>query len=328
MKDYNRLDVTLLTGNESFRGKLVSLVNNMGKAVAAIAAIVAALITFTDITLSELTLATFVPSLIAMLICSYVIYFSMEDAGEDLGKSSEEYRSALKKYSEERGKIGGNDIEPMRCFCNEYAKEELAFRKESLMLTYGISAAEMSDFLEGKELPRKKRRLCRRICSLKPATLTPQLLLSRKRWHKRSELSNPEKSKVPMLLLKILPSTICMILTVSVMLNVKEDMTASDVINGILKLSALPVIGFKGYSAGYGYTKNSLSLWIETKANILEKFGIRKPEILMSLKAAAAKEADLTADGDCSEFISTDNNPTNLLSDAQNAPMAAQADAA
>ena len=112
------------------------------------------------------------------------------------------------------------------------------------------------------------------------------------------------------------------------MLNVKEDMTASDVINGILKLSALPVIGFKGYSAGYGYTKNSLSLWIETKANILEKFGIRKPEILMSLKAAAAKEADLTADGDCSEFISTDNNPTNLLSDAQNAPMAAQADAA
>jgi hypothetical protein len=110
MKDYNRLDVTLLTGNESFRGKLVSLVNNMGKAVAAIAAIVAALITFTDISLSELTLATFVPSLIAMLICSYVIYFSMEDAGEDLGKSSEEYRSALKKYTEERGKIGGIEL--------------------------------------------------------------------------------------------------------------------------------------------------------------------------------------------------------------------------
>jgi hypothetical protein len=317
MKDYNRLDVTLLTGNESFRGKLVSLVNNMGKAVAAIAAIVAALITFTDISLSELTLATFVPSLIAMLICSYVIYFSMEDAGEDLGKSSEEYRSALKKYTEERGKIGGNDIEPMRKFCNEYAKEELAFRKQSLMLTYGISEGEMNDFLTGKELPRKKRKLCRRICFLKPATLTPQLLLSRKRWHKRSELSNPEKSKVPMLLLKILPSTICMILTVSVMLNVKEDMTASDVINGILKLSALPVIGFKGYSAGYGYTKNSLSLWIETKANILEKFGIRKPEILMELRASGVADIDSAAALDNSGLLSEEDNSAVLPTEAQ-----------
>ena len=75
-----------------------------------------------------------------------------------------------------------------------------------------------------------------------------------------------------MLVLKILPSTICMIVTVSVMLSLKSDMSASDVINGIFKLSALPLIGFKGYSAGYSYTKYNLSLWLETKANILSKF--------------------------------------------------------
>lgn len=287
MKEYNRLDEALLSGSESLKGRIVSLVNNMGKAVAAIAAVVAALITFTDITLSELSLATFVPSLIAMLICSYVIYFSMEDAGEDLGKSSEEYISACKKYKNERDQIGGMDIEPMRSFCNTYAKEELAFRKEGMMLTYGISKDEIRAFEEGGVMPKKKRRLCKKIVSLKPARLTPPLLLSHKKWHKRSELSNPEKSKVPMLMLKILPSTVCMILTVSVMLNVKEDMTVSDVINGILKLSALPVIGFKGYSAGYGYAKNSLSLWIETKANILEKFRIKKPQILKELEKAS-----------------------------------------
>ena len=120
-----------------------------------------------------------------------------------------------------------------------------------------------------------------------------------------------------MLLLKILPSTICMILTVSVMLNVKEDMTASDVINGILKLSALPVIGFKGYSAGYGYTKNSLSLWIETKANILEKFGIRKPEILMELSSSDVAGIDSAGALDNSGLLSEEDNSAVLPTEAQ-----------
>ena len=296
MKDFNSLESALLSGNESFKGKMASFVNNMGKAIAVIAAAVAALITFTDITMSELSLATFVPSLIAILICSYVIYFSLEDAGEDLGKSSEEYRAAYKRYSEEREKIRGDDIEDMRAFCKIYAKEELEFRKSGLMLTYGVSAEELSAYESGKKLPRKKRRLCRKIAGQRPGALTPQLLLSRGRWHRRSELSNPEKGKVPMLLVKILPSTICMVLTVSVMLNVKEDMTVSDVINGILKLSALPVIGFKGYSAGYGYAKNSLSLWIETKANILEKFGSRRAELARIAKESVCAKCDTEGD--------------------------------
>ena len=167
MKEYNRLDEALLSGSESFKGKLVSLVNNMGKAVAAIAAMVAALITFTDITLSELSLTTFVPSLIAMLICSYVIYFSMEDAGEDLGKSSEEYIAACKKYKNEREQIGGMDIEPMRSFCNTYAKEELVFRKEGMMLTYGISKEEITAFAHSLKASKSKRSVMHLLVNLR-----------------------------------------------------------------------------------------------------------------------------------------------------------------
>jgi hypothetical protein len=63
-----------------------------------------------------------------------------------------------------------------------------------------------------------------------------------------------------------------MSITVSVMLSAKDGMTASDILNGILKLSALPVIGFRGFCAGYSYSKHTLSLWLETKAGILEAF--------------------------------------------------------
>ena len=63
-----------------------------------------------------------------------------------------------------------------------------------------------------------------------------------------------------------------MAVTVSVMLTAKEGLTGADVLNGILKLSALPMIGFKGYSQGYSYAKHTLTLWTETKANILEAF--------------------------------------------------------
>ena len=41
---------------------------------------------------------------------------------------------------------------------------------------------------------------------------------------------------------------------------------------GIFKLSALPIIGFKGYGAGYSYSKDTKSAWIDTKARILEQF--------------------------------------------------------
>ena len=63
-----------------------------------------------------------------------------------------------------------------------------------------------------------------------------------------------------------------MMITLSVMLSAKEGLTATDVLNGLLKLSALPLIGFKGYSAGYSYVKHNISLFLETKANILESF--------------------------------------------------------
>ena len=87
-----------------------------------------------------------------------------------------------------------------------------------------------------------------------------------------SELENPESRKLVSLFLRLIPSALCTLITVSVILTAKDGLTVTDVLNGILKLSALPVAAFRGYSQGYTYAKHSLSLWLDTKSGILEGY--------------------------------------------------------
>ena len=46
-------------------------------------------------------------ALIMMLIASYVMYFSLEDAGEKLGRETDAYKSANERYEALRGRISG-----------------------------------------------------------------------------------------------------------------------------------------------------------------------------------------------------------------------------
>jgi hypothetical protein len=234
MKDYVSFEKQLLNSADGVKRGLVTIINNMGKAVAIIAAAVAVLTTFTEVTFADIYTGSFIPSFAVVIVCSYIMYFSLEDAGEELGRGSEEYVSAEMKYRSERDKISGEDIEPLRAFCRQYSSEELKFRKEGAMMAYEVSPSDIENYRAGSAMSRKKRRAIARILSLKPIPLTPSVLLSRGRYSGKSELSNPERKKIPMLLLKILPSTVCMTVTVSVMMSFKENMTASDIVSGIL----------------------------------------------------------------------------------------------
>ena len=73
-------------------------------------------------------------------------------------------------------------------------------------------------------------------------------------------------------LISLIPSTICMVFTVSIMLTAKENMTFSTVINGLIKLSALPIVGLKGLIDGYSYAREDKTNWLNTKARLLEAF--------------------------------------------------------
>lgn len=272
MKRISTFEDSVFDSSEIMKRAGKTLFENMGKVIAFTVALLMLLVTFTDVSFAATLSESFVSSLVLLITSSYIIYFSLEDAGEKCAEETKEYKSAKERYSQTRDKIKGEDIEKLRTFCLEYSERELSFRKKNALIKEGLSEEQLNGYLNGKEFDRQIERKLKRISRVKPAELTPRILLSDENYRRRSELESPEKRKLMYLIVKLIPSTVCMTVTLSVMLSAKDGLTSADVINGILKLSALPMIGFKGYSAGYSYSKHSLSSWMMRKADILESF--------------------------------------------------------
>ena len=116
----------------------------------------------------------------------------------------------------------------------------------------------------------------RRVKRIKPAQISLADLISRGKPKNRSELYNPERRERAKILLKLLPTTLCMVMTVSVVMSIKSDLGAAEIFEGIIKLSTLPVVGARGYLAGLCYSKEVRSVWLTTKSRILESFLLRE----------------------------------------------------
>ncbi len=248
------------------------LLSNGGKIIAGVTLAVAVVVMFTDITFSSFSSYEFFTTLLLMLLASYLMFFSLEDAGEGLGEESDEYKAAISRYYAAKERITANLIPELREFCTQYSRDELQYRRISMLTEHGYTKDEYQAYLDGKEFPRESKKIfkrCKRMCAV---AISPQILLSANTRGFESELVNPEKRKLLHLALKLIPSTLCMAFTVSVMLSTKDGMTLDGVIDGIFKLTALPIVGLRGYSEGYSYVKNSKTLWVETKARLLETF--------------------------------------------------------
>ncbi len=276
MKNFSEFEDKILDSEELMRKMSKSAFNNMGKIIAFIVSAVMIAVTFADISFRGFFTEDFLGSLLLLITSAYIIYFSLEDSGEKSGSQTPEYINAKAHYDSAREKIHGEDIESLRTFCEEYTKREAISRRNSLILSHGLPLVMLEDYKSGKKFNKKTEKILKKASRIRPASLSVGILLCREKGGAHSELENPNKRKLPMLILKLLPSTVCMAVTVSVMLSAKDGMSLSDVLNSILKLSALPLIGFRGYSTGYSYAKHSLSLWMETKANVLDAFSANK----------------------------------------------------
>ena len=272
----NDFEISLLESGNLIKRGCGFLISNLGKTVAVITLVITSLVLFTDIGFAKFTSEGFTSTMAVMLLASYLMYFSMEDAGERLGEESEEYKKASALCAELSDKIKGSEIPMLRAFCKSYAKEELEYRRGNLLLYYGFTEEDYRKYKTGEVGDKKARRILRKADKLKAFTLTPRELLSKEKKRERSELQNPESSKIFGMIGKLIPTTLCMTVTVSVMLTAKENLGAADIIDGIFKLSSLPVIGFRGYAAGYNFAKHTETSWLRTKARLLEAFLHRK----------------------------------------------------
>lgn len=246
--------------------------NNAGRIIAVITAAVAALVTFTDVALAGFGAKDFTATLAVMLISSYIMYFSLEEAGERLGEESEEYKTATERYKAARARIGPEDIKELRSFCTRYANEELSYRRAVMLAELGATEEDLISHAASSKRRGGRWARLRRIAKEKPVRLTPSLLLCAGTVSRKSELASPVGRKIVTMLGELLPTTVCMLFTASVILTAKSDLGVCEIIEGALKLAALPIAGFRGYSTGYAYAKGDGAAWLETKARLLETF--------------------------------------------------------
>ena len=268
----DKFEFSLLEAGRTMQKGMITLAANVGKVTAIITLVVSALVLFTDVSFADFGAESFTSTLAVMLISSYLMYFSMSEAGERAGEDSEEYKSASARCTELGRQISGEKVSRLRDFCKSYSEAELKYRRESLITSHGYTFEEYLAAKEGAECPKGARRVFKRAARLRAVPLTPKMLLSRHGTRAKSELENPERSRLLHMILKLIPTTLCMTVTVSIMLTTKENMSATTVIDGIFKLSSLPVIGVRGYAAGYFYARYTAPLWLDTKSRLLEAF--------------------------------------------------------
>ena len=272
----SKFEIGIIEGENLVKKSGMALVNNIGKTIAIITLIIASLITFTDIAFTDFKTESFVTSTMMLLLASYLMYFSLEDAGEKLGEESDEYKEALALYDEERRKIKGEDIEALREFCLQYSRDELEYRRRSFITSHALSTEKYEKYLNGEQVEVYEAKIFKKASKIKAVPLSPKVLLTKEKGGARSELISPEKYKLISLIVRLIPTTVCMCVTVSVILKAKSGLDAAAIIEGILKLSALPIVGFRGYVNGYSYVKKRYLPWIETKKRLLEAFGEKK----------------------------------------------------
>ncbi len=267
-----KLEDGLITADALTKRGYGMIIKNTGKVIAIITAVVALLLSFTDIKLSELGAAELTSNILVMLISSLIMFFSLEDAGERLAEESEEYKEIFKEYENIVRGIKGEDIGSLRDFCMEYSQRELVARKNAHLLRLGISPEEYESYQGGASFDRRKRRLIKRVSSLNAYPLTPEILLSSCENAEKGELYDSSKFKLMKMSVKLLPTIVCTLLTVSVALSMKEGLNAGVIIESIIRLLTLPIVALRGYATGYNYAKGVSIPRIKTKARILASY--------------------------------------------------------
>lgn len=267
-------DTELLGLNKRMREGYTYLIANLGKIVAVVTMIVAGMLVFTDIEFLGFDSKEMTTTLALIIISSYVVYFSLEEAGERLYEEGEDYSRLKLEYTRAVEGISLDELTELREYCERYADEELIFRRRGALLSMGYTEEVLEAFKRGEIKERKKKTQLMRISRMRRIKLTPEMLLCHGA-EGGEKIRDPKKGKFLLLAMKILPSTVCMLFTASVVLSAKELDTVT-IIEGILKLSTLPIVGFRGYVNGYNYKKENEAEWLKTKTRLLNGFLSKK----------------------------------------------------
>ena len=235
---------------------------HIGLWIALLALLIATLATFTDISILSLSAETLTLTVAVYATVTVVIFFSLAEEGERSGRAEMPYREAEKSLESAVARITPAQYEGLENFCRRYTEQEFDERRARLLLAHGITREEGN-------LPSSLERQLKR---LKPLQLNAFMLLGKAESGADSPLRNPQRRRKHRLFLRLAPSLLCTCFGIGIAIGARETMTASAILEGVFKLTALLIVGLRGYVQGYLFIGESEIPFIRAKARLLERF--------------------------------------------------------
>lgn len=262
---------TLLAGGElAGRGKR-ALIEHIGKAIAALALLMAGIFTFTDIGLAEIFSEEFTLQALLFSLCASVIYFSLEGEGESLALLGERGTKADAALTDALERVGADAIGDFAEFLGRYAEDELIYRRKRRLLAYGKSYEEYLSYLDGGKVTLPDRLRFLRVRAIRPLSLSAEGMLAGGASEKSERVKNPAVCRARRLFGGLIPSLVSLFFTVSVAVSLKE-MGGAEIAEGVFRLAALLGVGLRGYLVGYRYVTEVKLPWLSMKERLIRAF--------------------------------------------------------
>lgn len=228
-----------------------------GIVIGALTFLVSIMIFFTEPSLSAKPVEHVTVQMSVTMFCIFMMYTSMSDAGCRAGEERPEYAEARDEWTGLADRVRRSGyLSELAGFCRRLAIEEREEARADRLAAVGLSlsdfAAIVSDPARYRALPRRTRRVIRRVGAVRLLKLPPDRLLSSAgKSRRRIAPVSPGAQRTRSTVFAMVPSVAGTFLTVSVAFTMADGLTASAVISAAFRLLALLWMGFRGYGMGY-----------------------------------------------------------------------------
>ena len=268
-----RLDEDFLLRADAVSGKIRStLLDHIGRATAFFAIVICAIFTFTEIALVDISLKKFTVEGIVILVMAMVMYLSLESEGQAYAKGQKGYLDAKGCADALAAKVRGDSLPELRKYLLCVYEDEVHAREERLLLSYGLTRGELEGYRRGERFGKKKSHQLRCVAKTTSRALTPGELLFFEGVGSEEITTAPQKRGHLLGIVRVLPSMLCTLLTVGIMIDLKDGFSLRLVLEGVLKLSALLSMGLRGYLAGVHYVSDVLTPYHKVREKLLDAF--------------------------------------------------------
>ena len=277
------IDIQPIDLNGGFKKIVKNVAKNASWIISTLAIFVIVAVSFTDISFAGTFTVRFSTSLVLLLICNYVEYFSMKHLGKEEARGEKKYQEAQKRYEstvEEVRQAGF--ISRIPDFCYSYAKEDYEKRLRRILLQADIDYDTYIKIYRGKkkkELPAElsgfEKKVIELANSVKPLNLSLEYIVSVSGERATSRTPrDPSKISLQQDITYLIPTLLSTFFVVGILVDAIGNPSFATLVTCIVKVFLHVWNGIKGYQNGYynilrdslDYTLARTNLLLEGKA--------------------------------------------------------------